>query len=44
MHVAEAMIGVALYREARELLAGSLAVFRERGDEGSEAKALRLLS
>jgi hypothetical protein len=44
MHVAECMIGVALYREAREFLAESLAVSRERGDAGSEAEALRLLS
>jgi hypothetical protein len=28
MHVAECMIGVALYQEAGEILAGSLAVFR----------------
>jgi hypothetical protein len=34
---------VALYREAREVLAESLAVFRERSDAGSEAEALRLL-
>jgi hypothetical protein len=33
---------VALYREAEEILAESLAVFRERGDAGSEAEALRL--
>jgi len=43
MHIAECMTGVTLYREAREVLAGSLAVFRERGDAGSEAEALRLL-
>jgi hypothetical protein len=43
MHIAECMIGVALYREAEEVLAGSLAVFRERGDTGSEVEALRLL-
>jgi hypothetical protein len=43
MHVAECMAGMALYREARKVLAESLAVFRERGDAGSEAEALRLL-
>jgi hypothetical protein len=43
MHVAECMIGVARYREAREVLVESLAIFRERGDAGSEAEALRLL-
>jgi hypothetical protein len=43
MHVAECMIGVALDREAGEILAESLAVFRERGDTGNEAEALRLL-
>jgi len=43
MHVAECMVGVALYRDAGEVLAESLAVFRERGDAGSEAEAQRLL-
>jgi len=43
MHVAECMAGVALYREAREVLAESLAVFRERGDTSGEAEALHLL-
>ena len=43
MHVAECMIGVALYQEAREILAKSLAVFRERGDTENQAEALRLL-
>jgi hypothetical protein len=43
MHVAECMIGVALYQEAREVLGTSLALFRERGDASSEAEALRLL-
>lgn len=43
MRVAECMIGVALYRGAREILAELLAVFRERGDAGNEAEALRLL-
>lgn len=43
MHVAECMTGVALCQEAREILAESLAVFRERGDTGSETEALRLL-
>ena len=43
MRIAECMIGVALYREAGEVLARSLAVFRERGDAGNEAEALRLL-
>jgi hypothetical protein len=43
MHVAECMVGVALYQEAREVLAESLACFRERGDTGGEAEAERLL-
>jgi hypothetical protein len=43
MHVAECMAGVGSYRKAGEVLAESLAVFRERGDAGREAAALRLL-
>lgn len=43
MHAAECMIGVTLYQEARKVLTDSLALFRERGDAGSEAEALRLL-
>jgi hypothetical protein len=34
---------VALCQEAEEILTQSLAVFRERGDAGDEAEALRLL-
>lgn len=43
MHIAECMIGVGLCREATEILTESLAVFRDRGDNASEAKALCLL-
>ena len=43
MHVAECMAGMGSYRKAAKVLAESLAVFRERGDAGSEAAALRLL-
>jgi len=43
MHVAQCMAGVALYREAREILTESLDVFREHGDADSETEALRLL-
>jgi hypothetical protein len=44
MHLAQSRIGVAGYQEAEEILAGSLAAFRERGDTASEDEALRLLA
>jgi hypothetical protein len=37
------MIGVALYRDAEEILTESLAVFRDRGDADTETGELRLL-
>lgn len=43
VHVAECMAGVGSNRKAAEVLAESLAVFRERGDASREAAALRLL-
>ena len=43
-HLAESRIGVALYQEAEEILTGTLAAFRERGDADGEAEALRLIA
>ena len=44
MHLAQSRIGVALYQEAEEILAESLAAFREQGDTAREDEALRLLA
>ena len=44
MHLAQSRIGVARYQEAEEILAGSLATFRERGERASADEALRLLA
>ena len=44
MHLAQSRIGVALYQEAEEILAETLAIFRERGDIVSQDEALRLLA
>jgi hypothetical protein len=44
MHLAQSRIGVAGYQEAGDILAESLAAFRERGDTASRDEALRLLA